>query len=69
MNLMSFFDPYLTPRDRVKIPKPYCASTLSGPYFEGRSQSYPRVLFAYPMKCRQSFSDNKFTKNVNFALN
>ena len=32
----SFFDPRLTPRDKMKIPKPYCAST-------GHGQSSPRI--------------------------
>ena len=32
----SFFDPYLTLRDKIKIPKPYCAST-------GHGQSSPRI--------------------------
>ena len=31
-----FFDPHLTPRDKMKIPKPYCAST-------GHGQSSPRI--------------------------
>ena len=32
----SFFDPHLTPRDKMKIPKPYCAST-------GHGKSSPRI--------------------------
>ena len=32
----SFFDPYLTPRDKIKILKPYCASI-------GHGQSSPRI--------------------------
>ena len=32
----SFFDPHLTPRDKIKIPKPYCASI-------GHGQSSPRI--------------------------
>ena len=40
-----FFHPHLTPRDKMKITKPYCTSTR-------HSQSYPRVSFVYSMKCR-----------------
>lgn len=50
-----FSDPHMTPRDNVKIPKPYCTST-------GHIQSYPRVSFVYSWKCRQSYNDNNFTK-------
>ena len=32
-----FFDPHLTPRDKMKIPKPYCATT-------GHGQSSSRIL-------------------------
>ena len=32
----SFFDPHLTPRGKMKIPKPYCA-------FTGHGQSSPRI--------------------------
>ena len=32
----TFFDPHLTPRNKMKIPKPYCAST-------GHGQSSPRI--------------------------
>ena len=48
---MSVLGPQLTPRDKMKIPKPHCTST-------SHSQSYPRVSFVYSMKCRQSSSDN-----------
>ena len=50
---MSVLGPQLTPRDKIKIPKPHCTST-------SHSQSYPRVSFVYSMKCRQSSSDNSF---------
>ena len=46
------FDPYLTPRVKLKIPKPYCTSTR-------HFQSYPRVSFVYSLNCRQSSSDNR----------
>ena len=52
----SFFDP----RDKMKYPKPFISKR--------HSQSFPRVSFAYSMKCRQSTSDNNFTKNVIFWL-
>ena len=55
----SFFDPHLTPGDKMKIPKPYCTSTR-------HSQSNQRVSIVYYMKCRQNSSDNNFTKNVIF---
>ena len=32
----SFLDPHLTPRDKMKIPKPYCTST-------GHGKSSPRI--------------------------
>ena len=32
----SFLNPHLTPQDKMKIPKPYCASTRHG-------QSSPRI--------------------------
>ena len=35
-NGKSFFDPHLTPRDKMKILKPYCTST-------GHSQASPRI--------------------------
>ena len=38
-----FFEPHLTPRDKMKVPKPYCTSTR-------HSKSYPRVAFVYSMK-------------------
>ena len=57
---ISFLDPHLTPRDKLKIPKPYCKSTR-------HTQSYPRVSFVYSMKCRQSSCDNNFTKNIIFG--
>ena len=50
----SFFNPHLTPRKKMKIPKP-C-------YKEHPTIS--RVLFVYSMKCRQSSSDNNFTINI-----
>ena len=50
-NFAKNMGPQLTPRDKMKIPKPHCTST-------SHSQSYPRVSFVYSMKCRQSSSDN-----------
>ena len=38
-----FFDPHLTPRDKMKIPKPYCASARP-------VQSSPRISFVYSLK-------------------
>ena len=43
-NETSFFNPHLTPRDKMKIPKPFCTSTR-------HFQSYPRVSFVYSIKC------------------
>ena len=47
----SFFDPYLTPWDKMKIPKSYCTSSR-------HSKS--------SMKCRQSSSDSNFKKTRHF---
>ena len=58
----SFFDSQLTPRVKMKIPKPYCTSI-------GQTQRYPRISFVYSLKCRQISSDNNFTKNVIFRSN
>ena len=60
-NEMLFFNPHLTPRDKMKIPKPFCTSSR-------HFQSYPRVSFVYSIKCRQSSSDNNFTKTSFLAL-
>ena len=49
----SFFDPYLTPWDKMKIPKSYCTSSRH---------------FKSSMKCRQSSGDSNFTENVIFGL-
>ena len=49
----SFFGPYLTPRAKLKIPKPFCAST-------GHAQSDFRISFGYDLTCRQSSYDKKF---------
>ena len=57
----SFFDPDLTPRDKMKIPKPFCTSAR-------HTKSYPKLSFVYSMKCRQSSSENNCTKNVLFNL-
>ena len=51
-----FFDPDLTPRDKMKIPEPYCTSSTR------HTQSYPRVSFVISMNCTQSSSDKNFTK-------
>ena len=47
---MSFFDLYLTPGDKIKILKPYCASTSN-------TQWDTRVSFLKSLKCRRSSSD------------
>ena len=42
-----FFDPDLTPRDKMKIPEPYCTSSTR------HTQSYPRVSFVISMNCTE----------------
>ena len=51
----SFFNPHLTPRKKMKIPKP-CNK---------ENPTISRVLFVYSMKCRQSSSDTWGIKNEN----
>ena len=55
----SFFDPHLTPRDKMKIPKPYCAST-------GHGQSFPRISVVFFLNCWWSLSDKNTFENVIF---
>ena len=49
----TFFDPHSTPRDKMKIPKPYCICTRL-------TLKYPRVSFLKSLKCRWSSSDKLF---------
>ena len=50
---MSFFDPYLTQVDKMKILKLYCASPR-------HTQWDPRVSFLKSLKCSRSSSDKLF---------
>ena len=55
----SFFDPHLTPRGKMKIPKPYCAST-------GHGQSSLRISLVFFLKCWWSLNDKTTLQNVIF---
>ena len=55
----SFFDPHLTPRGKMKIPKLYCAAT-------GHAQSSLRISLVFFLKCWWSLSDKTTLENVIF---
>ena len=55
----SFFNPQLTPRDKMKIQKPYCTST-------GHGQSSPTISLLFFLKCWWSLSEKTTLDNVIF---